>query len=221
MLDAVAENLSQAITLAISPLPLIGLIVLVIAGNRAAAWTWTFGWFAAIVVGVGVFTIGGRSTSASDVADDSGVNWLAFVLAAIFFLLAWHSFSNRPAPGVEAEEPSWISALGSMSVIKVFGLAVLLMGLNPKNLPIYAAIAGSLSSDNLATGDAVIAVLIIALIGTATAIVVCLIELFGGESAAQMLRNWRAWLVQNNAGIMAVLFLLLGIGQLSTALQSV
>ncbi len=221
MLDVVAQNLTPAFALALSPMPLIALIVLMVAGSRASALAWTIGWFTTIFVVVGIAAAAGRNTPAGDVADDDGVNYLSFALAALLLYLSYRSFQNRPAPGMQAEEPGWISTLGGLSLPKVFGLAVVLLLLNAKNLPIYVSIGAAVAAADLSTGESVGAVAIIAFIGSLSAIVIYLVAVLGGDSAAGLLERWRVWLIQNNATVMGILFLVLGVLQLGNALQTV
>lgn len=219
MLDTIAQNLVPAITVAISPMPLIALIVLMLVGTRTAAITWTIAWYVTVAVLIGVATLTG-STAVGEVADDTGVNYVAFVIAALFLWFGWQSLRDRPAPGVQAEEPGWLATLGEMSPPKVAGLSVAIMLVNAKNLPLYIAMGASVGAADLSSGAAVSVVLILALVSSITAIVILLVAILGGQRATELLHGWRAWLVQNNKVVMGLLFVILGISQLGTALQS-
>lgn len=219
MLEVIAQNLAQVTAVAVSPMPLICLIVLMLAGSRAAALSWVAGWLITVAVLLGLATV----TSATPVgaaADETGVNYLAFVLAGLFLWLAWRSFGNRPAPGTQAQEPAWLSALGSMSEVKVFLLSAALIALNAKNLPIYAAVGASVAAADLGPAAATLTIAILAVLSTLSAIVVVAVPVVGGETAGDLLERWRGWLIQHNSVVMAVLFLFLGLTQLGNALGS-
>lgn len=57
MLETIGQVLPQAIAVAVSPMPLVALVVLMIGGDRKAASVWAFGWMLAVFVGLGIGTL--------------------------------------------------------------------------------------------------------------------------------------------------------------------
>jgi threonine/homoserine/homoserine lactone efflux protein len=101
------------------------------------------GWALALAVISGVaYYISDAADAATNSNAPDGVSWSKILFGVIFLLLAARSWRNRPAPGAAPEMPKWMAGIDSFSPGKAFGLAVLLAGVNPKNL-LLAAGAGS------------------------------------------------------------------------------
>jgi hypothetical protein len=67
-------------------------------------------------------------------------------------------------------------------------------------------------SPELASGaEQGVAIALFVVIGSVGVFAPLAIDLFTGEKAVHTLESWRAWFVQNNSAIMAVLFLVIGL----------
>lgn len=224
MLDVIGQVLSQAVAVAVSPMPLVALLVLMIAGNRAMAWVWAFGWLLAVFAGISVGALLGGSSAGMAATGDSGhrgINWTAFVFAALFFWLAWRNLSHRPHKGEPVETPRWVEGLEKMTWYAALGLVMLLMLVNAKNTAIYLSMGATVASAQLGFTDAVITILIITVISSLTAIIVVLLPAILGKRADHVLAEMNTWLMRNNSLILGILFLILGASQLGHALQTI
>ena len=82
---------------------------------------------------------------------------------------------------------------------------------NPKNIVVGLAAATTIATAGLPVGQQIGAgavYVLVAVLGVAAPIVV---TLFLGDRAPQVLQGWNTWLGQNNATVMAVLFLVFGV----------
>jgi hypothetical protein len=108
-----------------------------------------------------------------------------------------------------------------MTAVKAAGLAVLLGAVNPKNLLLVvsggAAIASAAPDD---TNAQVVAAVVFALVASVGIAAPVFIYLFMGARAASMLDELKAWMIHNNAVIMAVLLLVLGATMLGDGIAS-
>ncbi|MFV0427913.1 MAG: GAP family protein [Arachnia sp.] len=223
MLDVIASVIVHAVTVAISPVPLVALVVLMVAGSRVAAGVWASGWFFAVLAGTFAGAVLGGS-SAGNFASGSdgagGVNWFALAVSLFFLWFAVTSLRKIPAPGEVLPEPKWIGGLASMKLTTVFALVVLLMLVNPKNTALYLSMGATIGAAGVGTAPTVVTIVIVAVIGSATAIGFTLVALILGDKAAAFLAVARGWLIQNNPLIMGLLFLLLGASEAGKFLHS-
>ena len=144
MSESVAQVLTYAIGVAISPVPIIAVILMLFSARaRVNGPMFLAGW----VVALGVVSMRSRTrwrTSATPrptaPAADT-VSWGQIVVGVLFLLIAAKQWRGRPAPGVQAEMPKWMAGIDAFSPVKAFTLALLLAGVNPKNLLLSAGAA--------------------------------------------------------------------------------
>lgn len=220
MVQAIAANLSAILGVVISPMPVVALLFLLIAGSRAAAAAWSLAWLTGVTIGLSLsVAFGGTSVAeaAEGGAGSGGVNWIAWIMAALFLFLAFRSFRNLPKPGETPATPKWIDGLGSASLGAVFGLAVAMAVINPKNTPLYIQMGANLAGAGLG-GALWPAVIITALLCAAPPLIVTAVAFILGDRAKPTLASLKDWLVQHNAVVSGILFLVLGVAQLGKAL---
>lgn len=91
---------------------------------------------------------------------------------------------------------------------------------NPKNVVVGLAAGASIATAALPFGQeaATVAIYVaVAVLGVATPI---LVTLFLGDRSREVLDGWKAWLGQNNAAVMSVLFLVFGVVLVAQAIGS-
>ncbi|MFB7025752.1 MULTISPECIES: GAP family protein [unclassified Streptomyces] len=218
--DAIGQMLTSAVGIAISPLPLIAVILMLATPKgRANGLAFTAGWIAAIAAVVTVVVLTG---SGADAAGDGGpatwTLWLKLALGALFLLLGAKEWKDRPGEGHEAATPGWMKAIDTFTPGKAAGLAVALVIANPKNLVLAIGGAVSIASSTAATGGKTVAAVLMVLIASLCALVPLGVYLTGGEKAAHVLGGWKAWMARHNTAIMTVLFLVLGVKYIGDAL---
>jgi threonine/homoserine/homoserine lactone efflux protein len=86
-----------------------------------------------------------------------------------------------------------------------------LSALNPKNLILAAGGAAQIAQANLSTSKEIGCVVIFVLVSSVSIGGAVLLYLFGGDKAQRVLNGWKAWLSQNNATVMAVLLVVIGV----------
>jgi hypothetical protein len=133
--------------------------------------------------------------------------------------LAVREFRKRPRPGQQPRLPGWMQAIDSTTAPKALGIAFLLSA-NPKNLSLTVAAAVSVAQQGLSTSSAAfVLALFVVLASLSIAVPVALLYVFGGASAARALDGLRAWLDANNATVMAVLLVVIGVVLLGKGLS--
>ena len=218
--QGISEVLTFAIGVAISPVPIIA-VILMLFSRRAKVNGPAFlvGWvlaLAAVSTVVYVVSHDGSVATSSTAADS--VSWGKIVLGVVLLLLARRNWSKRPVPGEEPALPKWMGTVDTLSPVKAFGLGILLAGVNPKNLILTAGAAAGLAQLGLSTTDAVVATAVFVVIASLTIALPVLYALVGGERAQGTLDSAKAWLSVHNAAVMAVLFLVFGVDLIAKGL---
>jgi len=211
--QGISEILTFAIGVAISPLPIIA-VILMLFSRRAKvngpvfllAWVVSL----AVVSTVAYIVSHDGNVATSTTATDSA-SWGKIVLGAAFLMLARREWRKRPAPGAEPDMPKWMGTVDSLTPVKAFGLGVVLVVVNPKNLVLTLGAAASLAQLNLTTSDAVVALVVFVVIASLTIAGPVLYAAFGGEKARTSLDSAKSWLGVHNSAVMAVLFLVFGV----------
>jgi threonine/homoserine/homoserine lactone efflux protein len=149
------------------------------------------------------------------------VSTVKLVLGVLLILLAARDWRGRPKEGETPTLPKYLQAIDTLSPPKAFGLGVLLSAANPKSLVLIIAGALTISQANLSDSDTVIAVLVFVVIAVSTVAIPVVMYNVMGERAQPVLESTRAWLTQNNATLMAVLLLVVGVVVIGRAIAPI
>lgn len=212
MNQVIGEILPLAVGIAISPIPIIAAILMLLSPRaKGTSVGFMIGWLAGIVVAIVLFSLlssvlppetGGRSPVA-------GV--IKIILGVLLLVLAIKQWRTRPAKGDQASLPKWMSAIDSMSAVKALWLGFLLAAANPKNLLLAIAAGVVVGGAGLTVGQMAVVIMIFVLLAASTVLVPVFGYLIASARLAGPLDKLRQWLVDNNAVIMAVLLLVLGV----------
>lgn len=135
--DAIGQMLPSAVGIAISPMPMIAVILMLATPKgRTNGLAFAAGWTVSLAVAATVLVLLGTGADAADV--DGGpaawTSWLKLALGVLFILLAFKQFRGRPREGHPTPIPKWMAAIDRFTPGKAVGLAALLAVANPKNL---------------------------------------------------------------------------------------
>jgi threonine/homoserine/homoserine lactone efflux protein len=218
--QGISEVLTFAVGVAISPVPIIT-VVLMLFSQRAKVNGPMFlaGWVLALAVVSGVTYVlsDANDASTSSSASDT-ISWGKIVFGVLFLLLAVRQWRSRPAPGADHEMPKWMAGIDTLSSGKAFGLGLLLDGVNPKNLLLTIGAAAGLAQLGLSTTDAVVSLIFFVVVASLTVAGPVVYYLLGGEHAKSALDDLKGWLTVHNAAVMTVLFLILGVDLIAKGL---
>lgn len=213
MLDALGSSLPSAVAIAISPLPIIAVILLLMS-PRAAQLGLGFlgGWVVGIALATTATTMLAGVIPEPDASSESQpvIAVIQLVLGVLLLLLGIRQWRSRPAPGTEPALPTWMSKIDSMGVPAVAGLALALAAANPKNFLLAAAAGTTFGRAGLTPGEVTLAILGFTVIAALTVLAPVIIALAAPAKAATVLSGLRTWLAANNAAIMTVVFVILG-----------
>jgi hypothetical protein len=219
--NAIGGSLPLAVGVALSPMPIIA-VVLMLTTRRARVNGPVFmlGWLAGLgVVGAIMLTIAGPAGASQSGAPATWVSWLKIVLGVVLLLVAVRQFRNRPQGDDEAKLPGWMAKIDTIKPLMAFGLAAALAGINPKNLLLAVGGAAAIAQTGISGGQQAVAYVVFALIGTLGIGIPVVLYFALGERSVRLLAGLRDWMSRYNAVIMSVLCLLIGVKLIGDAIS--
>ncbi len=213
MNTAIGAILPLALGIAISPIPIIAAILMLLSPRaRVTSVGFLLGWVAGIVVAVTVFTLlASVITPADPDASHPAQGVIHLVLGALLLLLALRQWRGRPKPGEPVALPKWMAAIDKVTFPVAIGLGFLLSAVNPKNLLMAAGAGVDIGTAGLDVWPAVAVVAVFTLIAASTVLVPVLAFLIASERLRGPLDALRGWLEKENAVIMSILLLVIGV----------
>ncbi|MFE9428353.1 GAP family protein [Kitasatospora sp. NPDC006697] len=208
--EAIGSMLASAVGIAISPLPLIAVILMLSTPKGKANGTaFTAGWTATLAAVTTVVVLAGSNI-------DTGADkptwsyWLKLALGVLFLLLGAKQWHGHPREGQVAEPPKWMRAIDTFTPAKSAGLAAALVAANPKNLVLAVGGAVTISTSTASAGGKAVAAVLMVLIGSLCTLLPLGVYLLGGQRSAKVLGEWKAWMSFHNSAIMTVVLVVLG-----------
>ena len=212
MRQAIGQILPLAIAAGISPIPIIGVVLMLVTHRpRSNGPAFIVGWVVGLaVVGVVGLTVANAAGASTQGSSADGTNTFQVVLGALLVVFALRQWRKRPKPGVEPPMPKWMTAVDHFTPLKSAGMGVVLSAVNPKNLLLALSATATIASTGLAGTDQAVVYLVFTVIASLGVVAPVAIFFVMGERAGPVLDDLKAWLAHNNAAIMAVIFLLMG-----------
>lgn len=217
---AIKDILPLAIGVALSPLPIVAVILMLFSKKaRSTSLSFLLGWFLGItVVATVVVFVADPAQQATGGEDSTLTIILHLVLGVLLLFLAYRDWKKRPKPGEEVEVPKWMNSIDSMTAGKALVMGALLSGVNPKNLALILGAGVSIAAAGLNSTQTIIALIVFIIIACVSVAAPVIIYLVMGDKATPTLNSWKAWLTHNNATVMMVILLLFGVKLLADGL---
>lgn len=219
--QAIGEMLPMAVGVAISPLPIIAVVLMLVsARGRTNGPAFLAGWLVGVLGAGAILLAVAGGTDATDDGQPAGwVSWLELLLGLALVRMAAKQWRGRPHGDEEPVTPKWMGALDAFTPVKAAGAGVVLSALNPKNLLLIVAGMAAITQTGASAGEEVVALIVfavIAAVGVATPVVIYLAM---GDRAPELLDRLKTWLARSNGVIMAVLLLVIGVKLIGTAIS--
>ena len=216
----ISEVLTFAVGVAISPVPIVAVILMLFSERaRVNGPVFLFGWVLALsIVVTVVYVVSDQSSASTSSTASDTISWGKIVLGLLFLDLARRQWRSRPAPGAEPKMPKWMAGIDALKPGKAFGLGLLLAGVNPKNLILTIGAGEGVAQLGLSTTDAFVSLLVFVIVGSLTITIPVLYYLLGGARAKEQLNDLKGWLAFHNAAVMTVLFLVFAVDLIAKGL---
>jgi threonine/homoserine/homoserine lactone efflux protein len=218
--QSISEVVGFAVGVAISPFPIIAVILMLFTPRaRINGPMFGLGWVISLaVVCIVAFALADASDAATSTGTADTIAWGKVAFGVVLLALAIRTWRRRPTPGEPTEMPKWMTSINTLTPGKALGLGLALAGVNPKNLMLAMAAGTSLAMVGPTAGDAAVALIIFVVVASITIIGPVVFYLVGGASAERTLDQLRDWLATHNDAVMAVLLLVFGINLTMTGL---
>ena len=204
--------LPLAIAVTISPIPIIAEILLLFTKKPvAAASAYLAGFVIGVAVVLGILVIVANAINLSESGPSKGAGTLQLVLGVALLVAAVRRFRHRPKEGEVAPTPKWMDGIASFTPGRSLGVGAAIGAANPKNIAVGVAAAAAISSAGLSAGQSIVSIVVYVIIGAIGVAAPLVVMVSLGDRAQGILENWKSWLGQNNATVMAVLLLVFGV----------
>jgi hypothetical protein len=138
------------------------------------------------------------------------VSWVMIVLGVLLLVAAGRHLRGTRG-GEEVPLPAWMGAIDRLKPAVVLGGGVVLGGVRPKSLLLVVGGAAAIAQTGIAGGQQAIAYAVFAVIATIGVAAPVVIYLVMGERSAELLGRLKGWMRRNNAVILAVVLVVIGV----------
>ena len=210
--QAIGEILPLAVGVALSPVPIIAIILMLGTPRaRSNAPAFALGWLLGLTIAGGVMLAIANGRAQEDGSGPATwVSVLKLVVGVLFLLLAARTWHGRPRAGEEAAMPKWMRVIDRFTAVRSLVFGVVLSAVNPKNLALTVAAAAAIAQTGVSTGEAIGALAVFIVLGSLTILAPLVLYFALGARAEAILEDVKAWMAAHNAAIMTILLLVLG-----------
>ena len=212
MLPAIVQSLPIAVGVLLASAPVIAItLILVTRGDAKAVLSFLSGWVCGFLVVGGLAILMVDLVSMESGTTPAWVNGLRILLGVLLLFLAWRQWQGRPRNGVAPAPPRWMERIDSLTPLRAAGLGFMLVAVNPKNMLLVLSGAVTIATTTLVPLAQLGALLVFTAVGSLGVSAPLLASLLLGERANAPLLRFKAWMMHNNASIMATVLLVLGV----------
>jgi hypothetical protein len=209
--QAIGDLLPSALGVALSPVPIIA-VILILGTPKASSNGPAFavGWVAGLCVVSVVVVLLASGSDDQDSGASTTLDVIKLLLGVLFLVAALAQWRKRPKAGQPAEMPGWMQTIDRFTPGTSLGFGAALSGANPKNLALTLAAAASIAQAGLDGGGTAVSIIVFVVVGSLTVAGPVLFNLLAGDRAAGPLASIKTFMTDHNAAIMMVLLLVLG-----------
>ncbi len=209
---AIGSMLGFAAGVAVSPLPIVAIILLLASpqGHRTGT-AFAVGWLVGLAgLGAVVLAIADPANASTDSGPATWTGWLKLALGVLLLAFAVKQWRGRPHGSALPDPPKWMASIDTLGAGKALGLGAVLAAANPKNGTLTVAAAASIAGTGVSSLDQWVALAVFVLVGSLGVLAPLAVVVVSGERATATLESWRHWFLGHNTAIMAVLFFVIG-----------
>jgi threonine/homoserine/homoserine lactone efflux protein len=208
----VGELLPLAVVVAISPVPIVAVLLMLLAPNaRGTSAGFLGGWLVGIAgITTGVVLLADDPAPGSS-RSSAAASWVELVLGVLLLPLAVRQWRSRPKPGEVPAVPGWLAAADRFTPARAGGLGLVLSAANPKALLVCVAAGATIAAGDVDGAQATWSVVGFTVIAASSVAVPVLAYAVGGTHMTAVLELLRSWLTVRGAAVTAVLLLVIGL----------
>jgi threonine/homoserine/homoserine lactone efflux protein len=210
LLDVIGALLPAAAGIALSPIPLVAVIV-VVSGGRGAILGVSFaaGWVLGLTALTGVAVAVGELVGSDDAA--TWASLLRMLLGGALVVLGVRTLvRSRSAADGAAKQPGWLQGIGSAGPGRTAAIGAAVAALNPKNVAFALASASVIGQVDQDASSVVIEAAVFVLMASSGVLGIIAFRLIGGDRSADVLSRLHDQLLRHHDAILAAVLLLIG-----------
>jgi len=222
MTDALGQLLGSGIGVALSPIPVIAVILMLTTSRgRVTGVAFMLGWIVGLTAATVIVLLLAKDADEAGSTSADGAHIATLVVGLLFLALAVKQWRSRPQGDATPELPKWMAGIDGFSTPKCFALGALLSGANPKNLAMAVSAGVALAETGSSSGQTALGVAIFLIIGSLSVAGPVIGSLIAPARMAPVLAQAKVWLGDHNSTIMIVLFSVLGMTKTGDGLASI
>ncbi|GAA1797926.1 GAP family protein [Agromyces neolithicus] len=219
MLQAIGHILPIALAVAISSVPIMATVVILLSpkGKRTAL-PFLIGWVLGMAVVVTAFTLGAQAIPSprSNRRPDTVIAAIEILVGVALVVLAvveWRRARRHPSDAM----PKWLESVDKLGPWSAFGIAVAL-NIRPKGLLLAIAAGLAIRAPELSVGESAIVIVIYTIIGASTVAVPVILALADPKGMQPRLLEMKDWITANQGTVTALIVFLIGVFIIGTGL---
>ena len=211
MLQAIGHLLPIAVAVALSSVPIMATILILLSPNKnRSSIPFLIGWVVGIAAVVTVFTLIAQALPTPGPKKPQvalGIAEMVIGVALVALaIISWRRARTHPSSG----EPKWLSAVGSFGVWTSLGFAFIL-NLRPKAILLSIAAAVALRGAKLDASETAIVIAIYTIVGASTVAIPIIYALLSPKRATRWLESTHVWIARNNRIVTIMIMLMIGV----------
>jgi threonine/homoserine/homoserine lactone efflux protein len=217
VLEVVGSLLPYAAGIALSPIAVVG-VVLVVSGprRRVAGPLFAAGWLVGLSALTAAAVLVGELVGGGDPA-----RWLsALRLLAGLALVVWGLRMLVGGRGSGKDDPAWMAGLSDIRPLRAFTVGLGLAAANPKNIVLVLASASVIGQTEQGGGEALVEAAVFVLLASSSVLGVVLVALVGGDRGLAALVRVRDLMTAHHDVVLGLVLLLIGVSLTGDALAA-
>ncbi|MFI2284417.1 GAP family protein [Nocardia beijingensis] len=197
-----------AVGVAISPIPILAAILMILSAHAgSAARGFALGWVAGIATATAIVVLlAGPLGGAGDRQPSAAGAWVRIVLGVLLLGLAVAQWNSRADTAV----PGWMRAIDQLTIVKATALGAALSAVNPKNLLLCLSAGVVIGSAGISVGGQAVAGVAFTVLAASSVVAVTLGYGLAADRLHEPLERTRSWLQANNHVVMALVLAIMG-----------
>ncbi|MEJ9077479.1 GAP family protein [Gordonia malaquae] len=204
----VGEIVLLAVGVAVSPLPIIAVVLMLLSRRpRSASLAFAVGCTALIASATTLFTVIGDAADSGS-SRPTFMYWVDAAAGLALLVVGVRTWRTR---NKTSEPPSWLASVDDMSMLKALGTGLAITIANPKNLVLFAAAGAAIGAADFDGLQTTTAVMIYTVLAGSSVLVPTIAFLIAPAVMAPRLVTAKAWLEAHSTTMVAILVLVIGV----------
>ena len=208
----VGALLPLAVVVAISPVPIVAVILMLLtpkAGGTSVGFL--AGWVAGIAGVTSMVLLLASEPDPRSGRSSVAASWVELALGGLLLALAARQWWSQPRRGAEPGSPQWLAAIDRFTAVQAGGLGLVLSAVNPKILLVCVAAGLVIAGGGLSGAEDAWSVVAFTGLAASTVAVPVAAYAVGRRHMAGALESLRRWLTAHSAVVTATLLLVIGV----------